>query len=67
LGRTVLEEIQANRLRLARTLLEETDLPVSKIFPRCGFMTHQIFYSIFKAQAGLTPQQYREKYTRGAV
>lgn len=61
LDKTVLEEIQSNRLRHAIYLLEDTDLPVSSVYRRCGFATHQVFYSMFKNLHGMTPQQYRGK------
>ncbi len=60
LGRSVLEEIHANRLRHAVRLLEDTDLPVNKIHRRCGFMTHQVFYGMFRRIYGTTPSGYRE-------
>lgn len=66
-GHSILEEIQASRLRYAKNLLESTDLPVSKIYPRCGFMTHQIFYAIFRKHTGLTPQQYRKRRQAAAL
>lgn len=62
LGRSILEEIRAFRLRHALYLLEDTDLPVGTIYRRCGYMTHQVFYSVFKALHGVTPQQYRERH-----
>jgi Transcriptional regulators len=62
LNRTILEEIQANRMRHAIHLLEDSNLPVSSIYLRSGFVTHQIFYGMFKKMYGVTPLQYREKY-----
>ena len=67
LGRSVLEEIHAARLRHALHLLEETSLPVNAIHRRCGFMTHQVFYSIFKERHGMTPLQYRALHAKNAV
>lgn len=64
LGRSVLEEIHAVRLRHAVHLLEDTDLPINKIYRRCGFMTHQVFYSMFRQRHGATPKQYRERLGR---
>lgn len=64
LDKSVLEEIQSNRLRHATYLLEDTDLPVSSVHRRCGFATHQMFYSMFKKRHGVTPTQYREQRER---
>lgn len=64
LDRSVLGEIHANRLRHATHLLEDTDLPVAAVYRRCGFMTHQIFYAMFKRRHGITPSQYRERHAR---
>ncbi len=61
-GGTVLAEIHVHRLRHARYLLEDTELSVDSIYRRCGFMTHQLFYSMFKRRHGMTPQQYRKKH-----
>ncbi len=67
LGRTVLEEIRANRMRMALRLLEETQIPITDLILKCGFPTHQFFYQIFNRELGITPAQYREKYRRNAI
>lgn len=67
LGRTVLEEIRENRLGHAVHLLENSDLPINKIHRRCGFMTHQVFYNLFRQRHGATPKQYRERMGKGAA
>ncbi len=61
LDRSVLEEIHATRLHHAMSLLEDLDMPISTVFRRCGFMTHQLFYGMFKERYGVTPKVYRER------
>lgn len=41
----------------AKRLLEETDLPVTRIAERLGFMSRSQFYKVFKAHFGCTPNQ----------
>lgn len=65
LDRTVLEEIQATRMRYATRLLEDTDLPVSSVHMRCGFATHQVFFAMFRERHGMTPLEYRRRHQAG--
>jgi AraC-like DNA-binding protein/mannose-6-phosphate isomerase-like protein (cupin superfamily) len=57
LSRHLLEE----RLGLARTLLEESELKIVDIAARCGFSSPSIFIARFKAHTGHPPLQYRKR------
>ena len=60
LGMTVLGAIHRLRIRRAKSLLANTDLPVLTIAGECGFSNHRRFGVIFKSQAGVTPSQFRQ-------
>ena len=49
-------------LKKATVLLISTDKPILSIMEDLGFSNHTYFYKIFKAQYGVTPKAYREKY-----
>ncbi|MGN0999794.1 MAG: helix-turn-helix domain-containing protein [Faecousia sp.] len=48
------------RLEYARSLLLETQMPVSQIAEQCGFSDPLYFSRRFKAQFSMSPQQYRK-------
>jgi AraC-like DNA-binding protein len=50
------------RRNLAIELLTKSDLPVSDIAARVGFMSQGSFSRFFHSRSGLTPQQYRRKH-----
>ena len=47
------------RMREARRLLTETDLPVHEISLRCGYPNSNYFGDIFSSSVGMPPRQYR--------
>ena len=49
-------------LKKATVLLISTDKLILSIMEDLGFSNHTYFYKIFKAQYGVTPKAYREKY-----
>jgi LacI family transcriptional regulator len=61
LGRSIQEEIINVRIRRARQLLAETDLPLIEIAERCGFKHQEYLGAIFKARTGKTPARYRRE------
>ena len=61
LQRTVHQEILNVRLKRARELLSETDLPLAEIAERAGFKHQEYMGAIFKARLDRTPAQYRKK------
>jgi LacI family transcriptional regulator len=61
LGRSIQEEIIHVRLKRARQLLAETDLPLIEVAERAGFKHQEYLGAIFKARTGQTPAQYRRE------
>ncbi len=57
---TPLEALTQVRMRRARRLLCQTDMPVKDIALECGYYDVSGFNRRFKAYTGMTPQQYRQ-------
>lgn len=55
--------LQKIRIEHARLLLESTDDIIVDIASRCGFNDIKFFYSSFKKIVGMTPGEYRNKFT----
>lgn len=47
------------RIREAKRLLTETDLPIREVARRCGYTSSNYFGDVFSAVAGCSPRQYR--------
>ena len=58
-GRTVLEEIQHCRAARAKSLLEETDMPMKQIIHRAGFQSREHMRLVFRKLFGVTPGSIR--------
>jgi AraC family transcriptional activator of pobA len=58
-GRTVQEWIIERRMAEARTLLDETDLPVAEIARRVGVFDPGYFSRVFARTHGISPRQWR--------
>lgn len=56
---TVADAISKNRLSQAGTMLLSTDLPVSSIGYRCGYLNNASFTRAFARHFGKAPSQYR--------
>lgn len=61
-GRSFVEHVQEQRLKKAKSLLENTDIPVADLIPMCGYNNMIFFYRKFRESEGCTPAQYRRKY-----
>jgi LacI family transcriptional regulator len=61
IGRTILEEVREMRLAKAKTLLKDTELPVSRIAVLSGFRSSSHLTTVFGSQIGITPAKYRLK------
>lgn len=48
------------RLSKAKTLLIDTNLPITDISNECGFEQYYYFARVFKKDIGITPTQYRD-------
>ncbi len=62
LGHSPHDAIQRVRLRRAVELLTETDLPLSVVADRSGFMHTEYFSVVFKRWKGVSPSQFRETH-----
>lgn len=58
-GRTVQEWILERRMAQARTMLEETDLPVAEIARRVGVFDPGYFSRLFTRTHGISPRKWR--------
>jgi LacI family transcriptional regulator len=58
-GRSIQDEIISVRLKRARALLAETELPLAEIAERSGFNHQEYLGAVFKARTGHTPAHYR--------
>lgn len=61
-GTTPGEWLVGERLAHARTLLEETDLPVERIATECGFGAAATLRHHFRQRLGTAPRLYRERF-----
>jgi len=50
------------KIKAAKSLLEETDLPLKAIANKVGFKTHSHFGEVFKRITQMTPSAYRNEY-----
>ena len=62
-GSTFKELLQQTRLSRAAKLIRETDLPVADIIPAVGYDNTSFFYRVFRNEYGVTPREYRERYS----
>ena len=54
----------AQRLKLAKRLLENNSMKVQDISARLGFNYAQSFIAFFKSSTGMTPSEYRQMLNR---
>ena len=54
--------INSTKLKDAQNLIENTDLPFSKISSMLGFNTDNYFNAFFRKSTGMTPGQYRRRF-----
>jgi len=58
-GKTILQEIVQERLRVAKRLLRESNATIEAIALESGFKTTQRFYAVFKQETHYSPGQWR--------
>lgn len=56
---TILDTIRRVRIRRAKSLLSNTDLPIEVIAGECGFSNYRRFGIVFKDQMQMTPSLFR--------
>lgn len=59
--------IQLLRISSARTLLEQTALPIQKVCANIGYDDIAFFRGLFKRHTGVTPAEYRSRFASAAV
>ncbi|MCP4099776.1 MAG: substrate-binding domain-containing protein [Planctomycetaceae bacterium] len=62
LGHPVAEEIRLTKLRRAKGLLTNTDMPIATVGFDCGFSSTSGFVRAFREATGKTPRQYQKGY-----
>jgi len=62
LGDTPRVYLQKLRIAAAQKLLQESPLPIDQISRNVGYEDALFFRRLFKRHAGMTPNEYREKY-----
>lgn len=61
-GMTIIEYLNAERVRHACDLLTDENLLIKDICHASGFRTTQHFFNVFQKMTGLTPAKYRKEY-----
>ena len=62
-GRTPGKAVEAMRMEAARRALEETQLPLKAIAARIGYGNEQSLRRVFQRQLGISPIQYRARFS----
>lgn len=60
-GHTAHEEILRQKIALACSLLDSSDLSCEDVARRCGFTTNNYLYAVFRRELGCTPVEYRNR------
>jgi len=61
LGRSIHDEILRVRIRRAKELLSQTDMPIRMVAARAGFRHQEYMGVVFRRKVGKTPAQYRRE------
>ena len=64
LKQTPAQFVEAIRIERAKALLEETSWPLARLSERCGFGSVDSLTRAMLRQLGVTPVQYRERFSR---
>ncbi|USX26099.1 GlxA family transcriptional regulator [Oxalobacteraceae bacterium OTU3CINTB1] len=67
LGRTPAKMVEAMRLEAACRALEKTALPLKAIAANTGYVEEQNLRRVFQRQLGVSPGQYRDRFSACAV
>lgn len=62
-GQTFIEFLNNYRIDKAKWEIINTDSSISDILVKSGFSSNKTFYRNFKNQVGISPNQYRKKYS----
>lgn len=64
LGQTVLDALRARQVTRAEHLLRTTSHATAEIAVEAAFGTPATFHRVFLARRGMTPEEYRERFTK---
>lgn len=64
-GKSVGDWIGIARIRMAKKLLRDTDLPIIDVASRAGLSDQAYFTRFFKRSCGMTPSAFRKLYRHG--
>ena len=65
-GVSIMEYAMQCRLKEAQLWLRKSDMSVSNIALNCGFSSMPYFYKYFSKNVGMSPTDYRKKFTENA-
>lgn len=63
LATTPMRWVAAERIAVAKALLETTDLPIERISHEAGYYSPVTFRAAFTAEVGVTPGRYRTRFS----
>ncbi len=63
-GMGIAEYIRKKRIDTAQRMLVKSDERIGEVAEKCGFYDYNYFTKVFKRYVGLTPRDYRKKYTK---
>ncbi len=63
IGITPIEYLIEIRIERSKTLLRRKNIPITEIAMRCGFGSNAHFSSCFQSRVGISPSEYRDKYS----
>jgi transcriptional regulator GlxA family with amidase domain len=66
-GNSPLEYIQRTKIEAAKRSLEQSRKTINEIMYDCGYTDIKAFREVFKKITGLTPTEYKEKYSMDLV
>jgi transcriptional regulator GlxA family with amidase domain len=61
---TPIEYLQRVRVEAAKKVLENEDCPLDEVMDRTGYVDIKTFRLVFKRLTGLSPRDYRKRYSR---
>jgi AraC-like DNA-binding protein len=62
-GISIMDDLHALRIRLAKTLLMDEDLNVNEVASRCGYRDATYFRRMFRRHVGVAPSRFRDLYS----
>ena len=62
-GKTITTYITECRIEQAKNLLQQGDINLKYLYSAVGFNDYNYFFVVFKKQVGMTPIQYKNKFS----